>query len=152
MTTLLYTRPAGRDTGPGPYHPESPARLRAVLEALDSPEFARLERREAPEAAIEDLVRVHPRAFVERLLAAVPESGHRGIDADTILSPASGRAALRAAGAVTAAIDAVLAGEADNAFCAVRPPGHHAEPGRARGFRLVNNIAGGPRRAREARG
>jgi acetoin utilization deacetylase AcuC-like enzyme len=149
MTTLLYTHPACLEHDPGPYHPESPARLRAVLEALDSPKFARLERREAPEAAIEDLVRVHPRAFVERLLAAVPESGHRGIDADTILSPASGRAALRAAGAVTAAVDAVVAGEADNAFCAVRPPGHHAEPGRAMGFCLFNNIAIGALRARE---
>jgi acetoin utilization deacetylase AcuC-like enzyme len=82
----------------------------------------------------------------------VPESGHRGIDADTILSPASGRAALRAAGAVVAAVDAVIAGEADNAFCAVRPPGHHAEPGRAMGFCLFNNIAVGALRAREAHG
>ena len=152
MTTLLYTHPACLEHDPGPYHPESPARLRAVLAALDTPEFVRLERREAPEAAIEDLARVHPRAFVERLLAAVPQSGHRGIDADTILSPASGRAALRAAGAVAAAVDAVVAGEADNAFCAVRPPGHHAEPGRAMGFCLFNNIAVGALRAREAHG
>src|SRR4051794_34073291 len=139
MTTLLYTHPACLEHDPGPYHPESPARLRAVLEALDSPEFARLERRSAPEAAIEDLVRVHPRAFVERLLAAVPESGHRGIDADTILSPASGRAALRAAGAVVAAVDAVVAGEGDNAVFAVRAPGHHAEPRPAVGLFLFNN-------------
>jgi acetoin utilization deacetylase AcuC-like enzyme len=152
MTTLLYTHPACLEHDPGPYHPESPARLAAVLEALESPEFARLERREAPEAAIEDLVRVHPRAFIERLLAAVPETGHRGIDADTILSPASGRAALRAAGAVVAAVDAVVTGEADNAFCAVRPPGHHAEPGRAMGFCLFNNIAVGALRAREMHG
>jgi acetoin utilization deacetylase AcuC-like enzyme len=152
MTTLLYTHPACLEHDPGPYHPESPARLQAVLAALETPEFARLERREAPEAAIEDLTRVHPRAFVERLLAAVPESGHRGIDADTILSPASGRAALRAAGAVVAAVDAVVAGEADNAFCAVRPPGHHAEPGRAMGFCLFNNIAVGALRAREVHG
>jgi len=152
MTTLLYTHPACLEHDPGPYHPESPARLRAVLEALDAPEFARLERREAPEAAIEDLARVHPRAFVERLLAAVPSSGHRGIDADTILSPASGHAALRAAGAVVAAVDAVVAGEADNAFCAVRPPGHHAEPGRAMGFCLFNNVAIGALRAREVHG
>jgi len=152
MTTLLYTHPACLEHDPGPYHPESPARLEAVLEALETPEFARLGRREAPEAAIEDLVRVHPRAFVERLLAAVPESGHRGIDADTILSPASGRAALRAAGAVVAAVDAVVTGEADNAFCAVRPPGHHAEPGRAMGFCLFNNIAIGALRAREMHG
>ena len=152
MTTLLYTHPACLEHDPGPYHPESPARLTAVLEALEAPEFARLERRQAPEAAIEDLMRVHPRAFVERLLAAVPESGHRGIDADTILSPASGQAALRAAGAVVAAVDAVVTGEADNAFCAVRPPGHHAEPGRAMGFCLFNNIAIGALRAREVHG
>src|ERR1700730_16510752 len=152
MTTLLFTHRACLEHDPGPYHPESPARLRAVLAARDAPEFARLERREAPEAAIEDLVRVHPRVFVERLLAAVPASGHRGIDADTSLSPASGHAALRAAGAVVAAVDAVIAGEADNAFCAVRPPGHHAEPGRAMGFCLFNNAAIGALRAREVHG
>ena len=152
MTTLLYTHPACLEHDPGDYHPESPARLRAVLEALDTPEFARLERREAPEAEIDDIARVHPRRFVERMLAAVPSSGHVGIDADTILSPQSGRAALRAAGAVVAAVDAVVAGEADNAFCAVRPPGHHAEPGRAMGFCLFNNVAIGALRARAVHG
>ena len=152
MTTLLYTHPACLEHDPGQYHPEAPARLRAVLSALEGPDFARLERREAPEAALDDIARVHPRVFVERLLAAVPKSGHAGIDADTIMSPASGQAALRAAGAVAAAVDAVVAGEADNAFCAVRPPGHHAEPGRAMGFCLFNNIAIGALRAREAHG
>ncbi len=152
MTTLLYTHPACLDHDPGPYHPESPARLRAVLAALDTPEFARLERREAPAASLDDIARVHPRRFIERLLAAVPATGHVGIDADTILSPQSGRAALRAAGAVAAAVDAVVAGEADNAFCAVRPPGHHAEPERAMGFCLFNNVAIGALRAREAHG
>jgi acetoin utilization deacetylase AcuC-like enzyme len=148
MTTLFFTHPACLDHDPGRHHPESPARLRAVLDALADPEFARLERREAPEAALEDLRRVHSRPHVERLLHAVPKSGHVGIDADTILSPASGAAALRAAGAVVAAVDAVVAGEGDNAFCAVRPPGHHAEPGRAMGFCLFNNIAIGALRAR----
>ncbi len=152
MTTLLYTHPACLEHDPGQYHPEAPARLRAVLSALDGPDFARLERREAPEAALDDIARAHPRAFVERLLAAVPQSGHVGIDADTIMSSGSGQAALRAAGAVTAAVDAVIAGEADNAFCAVRPPGHHAEPGRAMGFCLFNNIAVGALRAREVHG
>jgi acetoin utilization deacetylase AcuC-like enzyme len=152
MTTLLYTHPACLEHDPGHYHPESPARLRAVLRALDGPDFARLERREAPEATIDDIARVHPRVFAERLLAAVPQSGHVGIDADTIMCAASGRAALRAAGAVIAAVDAVIAGEADNAFCAVRPPGHHAEPGRAMGFCLFNNIAIGALRAREVHG
>jgi acetoin utilization deacetylase AcuC-like enzyme len=148
MTTLFFTHPACLDHDPGRHHPESPARLRAVLDALADPEFARLERREAPEAALEDLLRVHSRPHVERLLHAVPKSGHVGIDADTILSPASGAAALHAAGAVVAAVDAVAAGEADNAFCAVRPPGHHAEPDRAMGFCLFNNIAVGALRAR----
>ena len=152
MTTLLYTHPACLDHDPGQYHPESPARLRAVLQALDGPDFTRLDRREAPEATLDDIARVHPRRFVERMLAAVPASGHAGIDADTILSPASGRAALRAAGAVVAAVDAVVAGEAANAFCAVRPPGHHAEPGRAMGFCLFNNAAVGAMRARQAHG
>src|SRR5580693_2763701 len=152
MTTLLFTHQACLDHDPGSYHPESPARLRAVLEALAAPEFDRLERREAPEATIEDLARVHPRPFVERLLAAVPQTGHVAIDADTVMSPASGRAALRAAGAVAAAVDAVIGGEADNAFCAVRPPGHHAEPRRPMGFCLFNNIAIGALRAREAHG
>jgi acetoin utilization deacetylase AcuC-like enzyme len=152
MTTFLYTHPACLDHDPGRRHPESPARLRAVLAALDDPEFARLERREAPEAAREDLLRVHPRRHVEGILAAVPKTGHVGIDADTVLSPASGEAALRAAGAVTAAVDAVVSKEADNAFCAVRPPGHHAEPQRAMGFCLFNNAAIGALRAREAHG
>src|SRR3954454_21524352 len=152
MTTLLFTHPACLEHDPGQYHPEAPARLRAVLSALDGPDFARLERREAPEAALDDIARAHPRCFVERLLAAVPRSGHIGIDADTILSSGSGQAALRAAGAVAASVDAVIAGEADNAFCAVRPPGHHAEPGRAMGFCLFNNAAIGALRAREVHG
>jgi acetoin utilization deacetylase AcuC-like enzyme len=152
MTTLLYTHPACLEHDPGRHHPESPARLRAVLAALDDPEFLRLERRVAPEAALDDLLRIHPRRHVERILRAVPKSGHVGIDPDTVLSPASGAAALRAAGAVVAAVDAVVAREADNAFCAVRPPGHHAEPDRAMGFCLFNNAAIGALHARAAYG
>ena len=152
MTTFLYTHPACLDHDPGRHHSESPARLRAVLAALDDPEFARLERSEAPEAAREDLLRVHPRRHVDGILGTVPQTGHIAIDADTVLSPASGEAALRAAGAVVAAVDAVVAKEADNAFCAVRPPGHHAEPQRAMGFCLFNNAAIGALRAREVHG
>jgi acetoin utilization deacetylase AcuC-like enzyme len=152
MTTLLYTHPSCLEHDPGQYHPETPARLKAVLEALSAPEFAALERREAPQAALDDLTRVHPQRFVERLLAAVPTAGHVGIDADTVMSPQSGEAALRAAGAVAAAVDAVIAGEVDNAFCAVRPPGHHAEPNRAMGFCLFNNVAVGALRARQVHG
>jgi acetoin utilization deacetylase AcuC-like enzyme len=152
MTTLLYTHSACLDHDPGPHHPESPERLRAVLAALAAPQFATLERREAPEAAIDDLLRAHPRRHVERILNAVPKTGHIAIDADTVLSPASGRAALRAVGAVTTAVDAVVMGEADNAFCAVRPPGHHAEPDRAMGFCLFNNAVIGALRARDVHG
>jgi acetoin utilization deacetylase AcuC-like enzyme len=152
MTTLLYTHPSCLEHDPGRHHPESPARLRAVLDALAEPEFDRLERREAPAAALDDLVRVHPRRQVERMLGAVPKSGHAAIDADTVLSPASGTAALHAAGAVAAAIDAVVEKTADNAFCAVRPPGHHAEPERAMGFCLFNNAAVGALRARAVHG
>jgi acetoin utilization deacetylase AcuC-like enzyme len=141
MATHLYTHPACLEHDPGRHHPEAAARLHAVLSALDDPEFAGLERRDAPAAALDDLLRVHSPHYVEWILAAVPNSGRVAIDADTILSPASGEAALRAAGAVTAAVDAVVAREADNAFCAVRPPGHHAEPGRAMGFCLFNNAA-----------
>ena len=152
MTTLLFSHPACLEHDPGPHHPESAARLRAVLAALDDPEFAGLERREAPEAALDDLLRVHSRRHVERTLGAVPRSGHVGIDADTILSPASGAAALRSAGAVAAAVDAIIGKEANNAFCAVRPPGHHAEPERAMGFCLFNNAAIGALRARQVHG
>jgi acetoin utilization deacetylase AcuC-like enzyme len=147
MTTLLYTHPDCLAHDPGAHHPESPDRLRAVLAALSAEEFAGLERREAPRAALDAIALVHDRAYVEALLDAVPASGHAALDPDTILSPHSGEAALRAAGAVCAAVDAVLAGEAHNAFCAVRPPGHHAEPDHAMGFCLFNSVAIGARHA-----
>lgn len=149
MTTLFYTHEACLEHDPGDYHPEAPARLRAVLAAVSAPQFASLERRDAPQAPLDDLLRVHSARHVERVLGAVPKSGHVALDADTVLSPASGTAALHAAGAVVAAVDAVIAGEADNAFCAVRPPGHHAEPDRAMGFCLFNNAAIGALRARQ---
>jgi len=152
MVTRLYSHPACLQHDAGAFHPESPARLKAVLAALDAPEFATLERREAPAASIDDLSLVHPREFVEALLAAVPSEGLVGIDADTIMCPHSGEAALHAAGAVVAAVDAVMTGEVQSAFCAVRPPGHHAEPLRAMGFCLFNNIAVGAMRARARHG
>jgi acetoin utilization deacetylase AcuC-like enzyme len=152
MATLLFTHPACLRHDPTPDHPESADRLAAILAALDAPEFAALIRREAPRAEQAWIERVHPAAFVEALLDAVPQTGYVAIDGDTIMSPESGEAALRAAGALCAAVDAVMAGEGDNAFCAVRPPGHHAEPSRAMGFCLFNNVAIGALHARAAHG
>ncbi len=146
---MLYSHEACFNHDPGQVHPERPARLKAVLAALDEAEFEALERREAPLASREQIARVHSETYYDQVMAAIPEHGQRGLDADTIVSPGSGEAALRAAGAVCAAVDAVMAGEADNAFCAVRPPGHHAEPARAMGFCLFNSVAVGALQARE---
>jgi acetoin utilization deacetylase AcuC-like enzyme len=150
--TLLFSHPSCIAHDPGEGHPEQPARLRAILKRLDEPNFAALMRREAPLAERHVVARVHESRLIDALLAAVPKSGRVAIDADTIMSPASGEAALRAAGAVVAAVDAVMTGEADNAFCAVRPPGHHAEPARPMGFCLFNNVAIGALHARAAHG
>ena len=152
MTTHLFTHPACLDHDPGAHHPENPARLAVILRRLQDPAFEALVWREAPRAADEALGRAHPGLYVQRLLGAVPPQGRARLDADTILSPGSGEAALRAAGAVIAAVDAVAAGEARNAFCAVRPPGHHAEPDHAMGFCLFNNVAVGAYHARAVHG
>jgi acetoin utilization deacetylase AcuC-like enzyme len=137
----LYTHPACLEHDPGPGHPESPARLKAVLAALDRDRFAALDRVEAPRASRAALERVHAPAYVARILASAPAEGSVRLDEDTVMSPGSAEAALRAAGAVTAAVDAALDGSASRAFCAVRPPGHHATADQAMGFCLFNNIA-----------
>jgi acetoin utilization deacetylase AcuC-like enzyme len=150
--TILYTHSDCLKHNPGQGHPERPERLKAVLAALDHPDFAALDRREAPLGDVTDVVRVHEEGFVAALLAAEPDSGMVRVDADTVMSPGSGDAALRAVGAIVSAVDAVLSGEALTAFCAVRPPGHHAEPGQAMGFCLFNSVAVGAARAQAAHG
>ena len=137
----LYTHPICLQHDPGLGHAESPARLRAVLDALDHDRFAALDRIEAPRATREQLVRVHDGAYVDRILASAPAEGTVRLDEDTVMSPASAEAALRAAGAAVAAVDAVMQGHGERAFCAVRPPGHHATRDQAMGFCLFNNIA-----------
>ena len=152
MKTLIFTHPdfLEHDTGPG--HPERPERIKIVWDVLSRPDFAGIDKREAPEADVDQLARVHDRRYVEDVLASVPTDGLVRLDPDTVLSPRSRSAILRASGAVCAAVDAVATGEADRAFCAVRPCGHHAEPDRAMGFCVFNNIAVGALHARAAHG
>ena len=152
MSTLLFYHSAflQHDTGIG--HPERADRLRAIMHKLEGEEFFHLDRRVAPTATIEQLSRVHDKEYITEILHAEPKHGHAYLDGDTLMSPGSGEAALRAAGAVCAAVDAVMRGEARNAFCAVRPPGHHAERDRAMGFCLFNNVAVGALQARTVHG
>jgi acetoin utilization deacetylase AcuC-like enzyme len=138
----LYTHPACLQHDPGPGHAERPARLSAVLQALDHDRHAALDRIDAPAATREQLLRVHSLAHVDHILASSPPEGrHYLLDEDTVMSAGSAKAALHAAGAAVAAVDAVLSGATQRAFCAVRPPGHHATCDQAMGFCLFNNIA-----------
>jgi acetoin utilization deacetylase AcuC-like enzyme len=147
-STLLITHPACLEHETGEYHPERPARLRAVMAALEDESFALLERVQAPAATAEQLLRVHPQSYVDTILGIRPPSGGLAmIDGDTVMSAGSADAALRAAGAVVTGVDAVLEGRAATAFAAVRPPGHHATPDVPGGFCLFNNVAIGARHA-----
>ncbi len=143
MSATLYTHAACLRHSAGPGHPESPARLQSVLAALDDESFAALIRAEAPLATRDQLARVHDVRFIDDVFANAPEQGFVRFDADTVMSPDSLEAALRAAGAVCAAVDAAIDGVATRAFCAVRPPGHHATRNTAMGFCLFNNVAVG---------
>lgn len=148
MTVALFTHEACLAHDTGPMHPERPDRLRAVWAALEAPEFAPLLRHQAPQATAEHLTRVHPAKYVDAILAIAPAGDERmHLDADTLMSAGSAAAALHAAGAGVAAVDAVMTGEARAAFCAVRPPGHHAEVARPMGFCLFNSAAVAARHA-----
>ena len=154
MTTHLYHHPAflAHDTGPG--HPERSDRMRAVVKVLEHEMFRSLVRHEAPMADEIKLLLGHPAEYVEDLKEARPERDGRSIriDPDTVMSAGSWEAAVRAVGAGIAAVDAVMTGKAHNAFCAVRPPGHHAEARRAMGFCLFNSIAIAAKHAHKAHG
>jgi acetoin utilization deacetylase AcuC-like enzyme len=153
MSVLLLSHRACLRHDPGEYHPECPDRLRAVLAALEAEAFSDLIRAEAPEATVEQLERAHPRNYVEAILAIRPAEGESiPIDADTVMSAGSAEAALRAAGAAVAAVDAVMRGEVRRAFCATRPPGHHAEPARPMGFCFFANAVIAARHAQAMHG
>ena len=140
MSVALFTHSSAlaHDTGEG--HPESAARIRAVLQALELPDFASLLREVAPPATAEQLTAAHDEDYVEAILA-LPQDRVTYVDGDTVFSPGTREAALRAAGGACAAVDAVFEGWAEAAFVAMRPPGHHAERGRAMGFCFFNNAA-----------
>lgn len=141
MTTALFTHADCLNHISPPGHPECVERLSVILAALDGDEFETLTRVEAKLATDEQISLVHSPGHIEHVMNSVPKDGNAMIDGDTYLSSGSEDAARRSAGAVCGAIDMVMEGKIDNAFCAVRPPGHHAEPGHAMGFCLFNSVA-----------
>ncbi len=147
MTTLLVTHSAcaAHDMGEG--HPERPARLRAIDQALEAEMFQMLARDSAPRVPREALTRVHPESYVAAIEMASPTHGHIQIDQDTSMSPGTWEAALRSAGGAVFAVDEVMAGRVVNAFVAARPPGHHAETTTPMGFCFFNNAAVAARHA-----
>lgn len=136
MTTLLLHHAAFLEHKTPPGHPERPDRLRALHAALDTEDFQTLDRQEAPMADPEIATLAHPQDYVSAIRKAVPEDGLTRIDPDTVASPGSWEAALRAVGAGVKGVDAVMGDGAANVFAAVRPPGHHAETATAMGLRL----------------
>ena len=154
MTTAIYSHPDCQRHDMGDWHPESPARLQAISDQLIGSHISDLlDYREAPLVAAADLERNHTRNAIAIIRDNVPEPGDTyPLDGDTSLNAWSWLAAQRAAGAAVAATDAVIDGEIDNAFCSVRPPGHHARAMEPMGFCLFNNVAVAAKHALDARG
>jgi acetoin utilization deacetylase AcuC-like enzyme len=141
MTTLLVTHPACLEHLTPAGHPERPDRLRAIDQALEDERFQALAREQAPAATLDLITLCHHRDYVEEIRAANPSQGMVRLDADTSMSPGTFEAVLRAVGGAAMATDEVMAGKVDNAFCAMRPPGHHAETVRPMGFCFFNTAA-----------
>jgi acetoin utilization deacetylase AcuC-like enzyme len=153
VVTAFITHAACTQHDMGAQHPESPWRLAAVEDHLISSGIAGLlDRQEAPAAKVSELARVHPLEYIEAIRAASPRQGIVHLDPDTAMCPHTWNAALHAAGAAVHATDLVVGGRAENAFCAVRPPGHHATRTRAMGFCIFNNVAVAAKHALEHHG
>lgn len=151
--TGYYTHAACAAHEMGSWHPESPERLAAIQDQLiASGLLSHLEHYEAPPADFESIARAHDRAYIEKIRSAVPLQGYWPVDPDTTMNVHTLKAALHAAGAVIDATDRVIGGELANAFCAVRPPGHHARRKAAMGFCFFNNVAVAARHALEVHG
>lgn len=148
MTTIVFFDKACLGHNPNTDHPECPERLDAILEALNTPIFEALKYQKPPRASLEQLARIHGYSHIMQTLEKIEKKGFVVFDSDTFTSPGSYEAALRAAGSVCAAVDMVMSGDATNAFCAIRPPGHHAECSSVMGFCLFNNVAIGAAHAR----
>jgi len=139
--TIIYSHPSFGSHEVPPGHVEHPGRFAAVDNALKAEEFSDVERKTPPQADAASIERVHKTIYREAVEEAAPQKGLAQLDADTFMGPTSLDASLRAAGGAMAGVDAVFSGEAQNAFVAARPPGHHAEPQRAMGFCLFNAAA-----------
>ena len=142
MTTAYISHPDFMKHEMGRHHPECPERIQAIEDQLIQSRLdGHLKRIDPPLATEADITRVHSEDHLAFIKSKAPTSGYAMIDGDTIMNSSTWKVSLRAAGAAIAAVDAVMKGEVNNAFCAVRPPGHHAEPHRSMGFCVFNTIA-----------
>jgi len=151
-STVIYTHPICLEHDTGEFHPECADRLRAIGHILDREEFMYVPREEAPKATLAQILRAHTQDHYDQVMDSIPTEGSVELDGDTFVSPRSGEAALHSAGAAIAAVDEVATGRSRNAFCATRPPGHHAERNAIMGFCLFSNAAIAALHARDQHG